>query len=343
MTDGPITNDPVATGKVAVDPVEREDLGFGRVVTEQMRARFLSRDGSPNSHKFGMGTQRVERFYQRSLAAPWQSFIAWSLGAMLLANGCYALAYSALGSGAIRGQELLGLDDPFLRAFTFSVGIFTTTGTGPMYAYGATAHWLVVFESLTGPFIMVVMAGLLIARLMRPRMKLRFSESAVIAPYRDGRGLMFRVVNVQPGEVSDVQMRVSIALYEDRNGRRERHFHQLELERKSVEFFPLHWTVVHPIDAASPLRGLTPDGMLAAEAELLVQVNAHEETFSTRVAARTSYRWDEMRWDVKFADIFVQTTDGVVAIDVERLDRTDRLSEGTTSKPSALELKAARG
>lgn len=341
MTAGPPSvTEPVAPTAGPLPAIDREDLGFGRVVTQQVRDRFIARDGSPNSHKFGMGPQRVERFYQHALALPWQSFLAWSLGAMLLINGCFALAYSALGGGAIHGQELLGLDDPFLRSFAFSVGIFTTTGTGPMYAVGATAHWLVIFESLIGPFIMVVMAGLLIARLTRPRMKLRFSESAVIAPYREGRGLMFRMVNVQPGEISDVQVRVSIALYEQRDGRRERHFHQLDLERKSVEFFPLHWTVVHPIDADSPLRGLTPEKMHEAEAELVVQVNAYEETFSTRVAARTSYRWDEMRWDVKFADIFVPTTDGVIAIDVERLDRTDRLAEGSTSVPAAIERVA---
>ena len=168
-------------------------------------------------------------------------------------------------------------------------------------------------------------------------MRLRFSESAIVAPYRDGRGLMFRVVNVQPGEVSDVQMRVSLAMFEDVNGRRERRFHQLELERSAVEFFPLHWTVVHPITATSPLRGMTPDLLHWSEVELLVLVNAHEETFSTRVTARTSYLADEVRWDVKFADIFVQTADGVIAIDVERIDRTERLPDGATSAPTALE------
>jgi len=345
VTAGPVSTDPApvaapATSAPNVEPIDREDLGFGRVVAEQVRGRFLARDGSPNSRKFGTETQRVERFYQRALAAPWPTFLGWSLGAMLLVNGCFALAYSALGPGALRGQELLGLGDPFLRAFAFSVGIFTTTGTAPMHAYGATAHWLVVFESLIGPFTMVGIAGLLIARLTRPRMRLRFSESAVVAPYRGGRGVMFRLVNVQPGEVSDVQARVSVALYEEVNGRRERHFHQLELERRSVEFFPLHWTVVHPITASSPLRGLTPERMHAAQAELLVMINAHEETFSTRVTARTSYRWDEVRWDVKFADVFVGTADGVVAIDVDRLDRTERLPEGTTSVPAPLELAA---
>ncbi|MBK6486956.1 MAG: transporter [Gemmatimonadetes bacterium] len=343
MTAGPSLTEPLPPGPDAGDADDREDLGFGRVVAAQVRGRFLSRDGSPNSRKFGVGTQRLEHFYQRALAAPWPTFLGWALAAMLLVNGTFALAYSALGSGALRGQDVLGLSDPFLRAFAFSVGIFTTTGTGPMYAYGPTAHWLVVFESLFGPFVLVAIAGLLIARLTRPRMRLRFSESAVVAPYRGGRGVMFRVVNVQPGQVSDVQIRVSVALYENVNGRRERHFHQLELERKSVEFFPLHWTVVHPITASSPLRGLTPESMHAAQAELLVMVHAHEETFSTRVTARTSYLWDELRWDVKFADIFVNTADNVIAIDVERLDRTDRLPEGTTSTPAARELDIVKG
>ena len=84
-----------------------------------------------------------------------------------------------------------------------------------MYAVGATAHWLVVLESFFGPFVLVAARGLLIARLTRPRMRLRFSESAVVAPYEGGRGLMFRMVNVQPGELSDVQVRVNLALFEE--------------------------------------------------------------------------------------------------------------------------------
>jgi inward rectifier potassium channel len=172
-------------------------------------------------------------------------------------------------------------------------------------------------------------------------MRLRFSESAVVAPYEGGRGLMFRIVNVQPGELSDVQVRVNLALFEESDGRRERNFHQLALERSSVEFFTLHWTVVHPITADSPLRGVTPESLRAAEAELLILVNAHEETFSTRVTTRGSYLWDEVRWDAKFASVFASAPDGVLAIDVDRLDRMERLEEGTTSVPAPLEAVAA--
>jgi inward rectifier potassium channel len=316
------------------------DLGFGRVVAQQVRGRFLTHDGEPTSRKYGLGAQRIERFYLRALAAPLPVFLAWGLGVLLLLNGFFALAYLALGGGALRGGEASGVSDPFLRAFSFSVGIFTTTGTAPMYAVGATAHWLVVLESFFGPFVLVATAGLLIARLTRPRMRLRFSESAVVAPYEGGRGLMFRIVNVQPGELSDVQVRLSVTLLEEveGQGRRERNFYPLALERSSVDLFTLHWTIVHPITEDSPFKGATPDSLRDAQAELLVLVNAHEETFSTRVTARASYWWDEIRWDAKFASIFASSAEEVLAIDVERLDRLERLEPGTTSTAPAREL-----
>ena len=320
---------------------EFKDLGFGRVVAQQVRGRFLSHEGLPTSRKYGLGAQRLDRFYLRALDTPLPVFLAWGWGALLLLNGIFALAYLALGDGALSGGDVLGIPDPFLRALSFSVGVFTTTGTGPMYAVGTTAHWLVVFESFFGPFVLVATAGLLIARLTRPRMRLRFSESAVVAPYEDGRGLMFRMVNVQPGELSDVQVRVSLTLFEETERGRERNFYPLALERTSVDLFTLHWTVVHPITAESPLSGATPESLRAAQAELLILVNAHEETFSTRVTARASYWWDEIRWDAKFASIFASSTDGAIAIDVERLDRLERLEPGTTSVPAPRERQAA--
>jgi len=326
-----------------IDSKETSDLGFGRVVAQTVRGRFLNRNGKPNSKKYGLGAQRAARFYLASLEATWPAFIGWMLGALLLMNGCFALAYIAIGDGALRGTDALGLADPFLRAFTFSVGRFTTTGTGAMVAYGSTANWLANLESFVGPTALVVGFGLLIARLTRPRMRLAFSDSAIIAPYEGGRGLMFRIVNLQPGELSDVQARVNLAWFEEINGVRERNFHELALERNSVEFFTLHWTIVHPITPASPLAGITPEALAASQAEFLIVVSALEETFSTRVSARSSYVWDEIRWDVKFASIFANGPEGVIAIDVERLSRTEPLDEGATRTPAELELSGSRG
>lgn len=318
-------------------PVEEElrDLGFGRVVAQQVRGRFLAKDGTPRARKYGLGPQRWERFYRAALEATWPSFLAWLIGLELLLNGIFALGYAALGAQAIGGWEALGLADPFLRAFAFSVGVFSTVGTGPLHPVGSTANWLVAIESLGGPLAIIAAGGLILARLLRPRSRIRFSESAVVAPYRGGRGLMFRVINVQPGEMSEVRVRVNLAWFEMVDGKRERRFHTLDLERSEVEFFSLHWTVVHPIDAASPLRGVTPESLRESGAEFLIHLSGLEHTFSTRVIARTSYFWDEVKWDAKFADMFVTSIDDILTIDVDRLDRFDRLAENSTAVAAA--------
>ena len=204
---------------------------------------------------------------------------------MLLINGFFALAYLALGAGALRGTE----DNGDRRSVSPGVHVQRRrvhdhrhrdrcTRSAP------TANWLANLESFVGPITLVIAFGLLIARLTRPRMRIGFSESAIIAPYEGGRALMFRIVNLQPGELSDVQARVNLARFEDFGGSRERNFHALALERNSVEFFTLHWTVVHPITADSPLAGVTPESLADSQAEFLIFVNALEETFSTRVS-----------------------------------------------------------
>jgi inward rectifier potassium channel len=318
-------------------PEDLRDLGFGRVVAQQVRGRFLAKDGSPRSRKYGLGPQRWERFYRLALDVSWPGFFAWLIGLELLANGIFALGYAAL-PGAIGGSDVLGLADPFLRAFAFSVGIFSTVGTGPLHPVGSTAVWLAAIESLIGPVTLIIAGGLTLARLLRPRSRIRFSGSAVIAPYREGRGLMFRVINVRPSEMSEVRIQVNLVWFDERDGVRHRRFVPLALERSEVEFFTLHWTVVHPIDATSPLTGVTPAILREREAEFLVHLSGLEDTFSTRVSARSSYYWDEVRWDARFADMFVPSPDDLITIDVERLDRFDRLPEGATAVPAPAEV-----
>lgn len=327
----------------AAPPPDTQDLGFGRVAVQQQRARLLNRDGSTNSRKYGIKGRRAQQLYMQSLNAPWPRFLLWALGGILLINGIFALAYTALGDGALAGGESLGVGDPFLSALFFSLARFTLTGTGTMHPVGIPANWLAAFEALLGVLVLVVTGAIIVARLTRPRAEIHFSESAVIAPYRGGRALMFRMINVRPSELLNVQVRLNLAWTEQVDGAPVRKFHQLALERNTVEFFTMQWVVVHPITADSPLARLTPERLRQSEAEFFVLITALEETFSTTVNARTSYRYDEVRWDAKFADMFVPSLDGIVTVDVDRLHRLDRLPEGATQVPSAAEDPVGAG
>ncbi|HET9293536.1 MAG TPA: ion channel [Gemmatimonadales bacterium] len=314
----------------------QEDLGFGGVVIQRSRGRFLHRDGTPSARKYGLGRQALSRGYLRALAAPWPTFLTWTAGLLLLVNGVFALGYLALGP-ALAGTDALRVGDPFLGALYYSIGVFTSLGTGPVYPVGETAIWLSILETLAGLLVVICLIGVMLARMTRPRASIRFTHSAAVAPYDGGRGFMFRLVNQSPAELFEVSAQVTLAWFEEVDGRRERRFHPLSLERPSVEFFTLHWTVVHPITSDSPLAGVTPERLRDAEAEFLVLITSLESTFSTRVVSRTSYIWEEVRWDARFADVFVDSPDGVITIDVERLDRLDRLPEGTTRTPATSE------
>ncbi len=106
-----------------------------------------------------------------------------------------------------------------------------------------------------------------------------------------------------------------------------RRYYPLSLERESVVFFPLSWTIVHIIDKQSPLYGVTQDELCASGAEFLILLTGMDETFSQVVNARSSYRADEIIWDAKFTDIFVYDPEGRMAgIDMKRFHDTSRVS-----------------
>lgn len=107
-----------------------------------------------------------------------------------------------------------------------------------------------------------------------------------------------------------------------------RRYYPLPLERGKVMFFPLAWTIVHPIDKNSPFHDLTNEDCLASDAEVLVLLKGVDETFSQTVHARSSYRANELVWNAKFSDIYLRTDDGrLLGVDLSRLDEIDGLDD----------------
>jgi inward rectifier potassium channel len=68
---------------------------------------------------------------------------------------------------------------------------------------------------------------------------------------------MFRIANARRGQLFDVSVRVVFSWLEGEGIASRRRFETLGLERRRVTFFPLHWTVVHPMNTDSPLYDWT--------------------------------------------------------------------------------------
>jgi inward rectifier potassium channel len=118
----------------------------------------------------------------------------------------------------------------------------------------------------------------------------------------------------------EVQIQVILTKIERVNGVVVRKFYDLDLERHRVVFFALSWTVVHPIDSNSPMKGLTRQDLLEADAEILILLTGTDETLSQTVHSRSSYKADEIVWGAKFANMFMRTEEnGIIGMNVSRI------------------------
>lgn len=303
---------------------EEHDLGFGSVVARESRVRLLNRDGSFNAIRAGQSLAARLSPYQSLLTMSWPAFLALFTTVYFFINALFAGLYVALGPAALQAPGLT-FANRFLEAFFFSVETFGTIGYGNIVPIGTVANFAVVAESIVSILTIALATGLIFSRFARPLPRIRFSDRAVVAPYRGGSAFMFRLVNERRSELVNVEATVTFSRFETVEGVRTRTFSELPLERAKVIFFSLTWTIVHPIDATSPLYGLTYQDLVDSQAEILVLLTAVDEVFSQQVHTRTSYVASEILWGARFINVFIKPTrDGKVRVDTRLLDRCER-------------------
>jgi inward rectifier potassium channel len=297
-----------------------QDLGFGRVLAEKHNYRLINRDGSFNVRVEHASPLARIFSYHTFLNLSWPRFFLLFGVSYLSLNGVFALLYLAAGKGALTGDEVVA---PFWRAFFFSVHTFATVGYGSISPVSVMANAIVTGETLVGLMCFALITGLVFARFSRPVADIRYSSSAIIAPYLDKTAFEFRVVNGRQNQLINLEATVMMSRFErDDAGARPRRFYQLKLERQKVALFPLNWTVVHPIDANSPLYGWTKEMLIESEVEIAVLITAVDETFAQTVNSRGSYTAHEIQFGRRFV-LMYELADTEIVMDLEKLDATE--------------------
>ena len=304
-------------------PEEKGDLGFGAVVSTASRKRLLNADGSFNVRRVGLPWSEAVSLYHSALTARWPQFFGWVVLIYVGINVVFGALFALCGDTALVGPGAASMGGTFMRAFYFSVETFATIGYGNISPSGTAPHVLMTVEALVGVLAQALITGLFFARFARPTAAITFSKRAVIAPFRDGKALMIRMANRRKNELIELRASLSFSYLDESTGVAMRRYRPLTLDRAEVTFFPLAWTIVHPITPASPLWNLDADALHAKDVEILLLLTGTDDTFATTVHARTSYKADELDWDTKFNNIFnPPDAEGVMSLDISRLDET---------------------
>lgn len=300
-------------------PREERDLGLGAKVSQRRPRRFMNRSGHFNVRREGLDFFRSLSLYHALLTMTWPRFFVATGGAYLVYNALFATAYFLCGPDALSGGTAQGAGARFAECFFFSVQTAATIGYGHLAPHGLPANLLMTVESFFGLLGLALATGILFSRFARPQAAVAFSRQAVVAPYRDVTGLMFRIANERRSELLEVTATVTFSWMAPGVEGRPRQFHELALERQKIAFFPLHWVVVHPIDESSPLWGVSRETFMDADVEVYVLLTAVDETFEQTVHSRSSYKDTEIVWGARFSDMFLDLPDGMIGTDLRRL------------------------
>lgn len=296
---------------------EIKDTGFG---TQTPRQRSLNKDGTFNLVRTGQAFFRLDDLYTNLITMKWRKFIPLVLAFYIFINILFAFVYYTVGVEHLGGVNSVEPIDKFFDAFFFSAQTISTVGYGHISPQGFITSLLAAFESLMGVIVFAVITGLLYGRFSAPKAKILYSDNAIIAPYKDGRGLMFRISNKRKNQLIEVEMEVTIGMNVIENDAITRRFYNLKLENRKINFFPLSWTIVHPINEDSPIFNFTQKDLEEADAEIITLFKGFDDTYSQIVHSRKSFMYDEIIWGKKFVSIIGQNEEGKTTLALDQIN-----------------------
>lgn len=275
------------------------NTGFGTNSTST-GGRFINRDGKPNVIKKGVGILNRYSWYHTMLGMKRGKFLILLFLIYISINLVFAGIYYMIGINHLAGVKAGSPWKNFTEVFFFSAQTFTTVGYGRISPVGFMASAVSTFEAFLGLLSFAIATGLFYGRFSQPKAFLKFSDNALIAPYKNGTALMFRLAPFKNNNLSEVEVKLTMAITSEENGKLTDKFFNLDLELSKINGLSLSWTIVHPIDDKSPFYGLTKEDIANTDIEIMVYVKAFDAVFSNNVVSRTSYVSAEIIWGAKF-------------------------------------------
>lgn len=279
------------------------NTGFG-ANSQNYGGRFINKNGNANIQKVGISFLEGISWYHTMLKIPRWKFFFIIILFYFIVNLFFASIYVFIGVENLRGVTSVSRIDKFGEAFFFSIQTFTTVGYGHISPSGFLASFVAAVEALSGLLSFAIATGLFYGRFSKPNAFIKFSENALIAPYKDGLALMMRLAPHKNTNLTDAEAFVTVGVLIDENGVVSNKFYNLPLEMNKINSLTLSWTLVHPIDEESPLFNLNQSDYKDSIGEILVFIKAFDDMYSSTVAKRTSYTFNEVVYGAKFTSMY---------------------------------------
>ncbi len=279
------------------------NTGFG-TNSQNYGGRFINKNGNANIQKVGIGFLEGISWYHSMLKIPRWKFFFIIILFYFIVNLFFASIYMLIGVENLRGVTSVSRIDKFGEAFFFSIQTFTTVGYGHISPSGFLASFVAAVEALSGLLSFAIATGLFYGRFSKPNAYIKFSENALLAPYKEGTALMMRMASHKNTNLTDAEAFVTVGILIDENGVISNKFYNLPLEMSKINSLTLSWTLVHPIDEESPLFNLNQSDYKNTIGEILVYVKTFDDMYSSTVAKRTSYTFDEVVYGAKFSPMY---------------------------------------
>ena len=272
----------------------------------------------------GLSQRFWDDIYHRALTIRWPVFFGLIGAIFLLLNALFATIYQ-LGDNAIANQYPHG----FGGAFFFSVETLSTVGYGDMHPQTVYSHIVATVEIFTGMVSIAVVTGLIFSRFSRPRAKILFADHPVVRTIDGQPTLMIRAANTRQNVIAEASAQLHLLRLETSpEGFRLRKIYDLKLTRDRHPIFVLSWSLMHVIDASSPLFGETSESLDRKEAILLLTIEGIDETTAQSMLARQRWNHSDLRWSHRYVDLVNEDADGVNTIDYNVFHHVVPLDEG---------------
>lgn len=290
------------------------DPGLGEKYLSNSK-RSINKDGSFNIKRIG-SRFHYKDIYQYLINISWTKFFSLALTGYVLVNLVFALIYYLLGNNTLVGSHDGSKQQSFFDGLFFSAQTLTTVGYGGIVPRGLFTNIVAGVEAMIGLLGFAVITGLLYGRFSKPTARILYSKNIIVTPTESKNKLMFRIANQRNTNLMEIEARVLFSYIDFDTKDQVRKYPELKLERNSVYFFPLNWTIVHDIDEDSPLFGKTKEELEKINAEFLILVKGFDDTFSQVVHSRFSYHHEDIVYGARFVKAYSTDEAGTIVFNL---------------------------